>query len=290
MSSYNRYSHHARRALSHARLLTARFHQPRVDTGHLLAGVALSKGSIGHSVLTALQVDPDRAVAALQSLTMPLGEPIDDPPYDAALDIALDFAADESGWLGHHYIGTEHLLLGITRTNVGNASDLLRLLDIPPEQVRNRVRRVLYEGAEEYNLELTRRDASLSELSRRVINAAEQKAVSLDHETVGLGHLILVMLRERRSFISRVLQALGLDEARAQSALDQREETALVSIEETLLQAVEYAQDMGSHYTGTEHLLIALTMNAQGAAALNELGISASALLDAIEEQLARNE
>ena len=53
---------------------------------------------------------------------------------------ALLLAEDESDWLGNHYIGTEHILLGITRTNVGNAVRLLKLVDITPEQVRRHVR------------------------------------------------------------------------------------------------------------------------------------------------------
>jgi ATP-dependent Clp protease ATP-binding subunit ClpA len=286
MTSYSRYSHHARRALTHASLLATRFRHPRVDTGHLLVGVLLAQGSIGHAVLIDLELNAEQASLHLQMLTMPLDEAIESPPNDAALDIALELAADESNWLGHHYTGTEHLLLGITRTNVGNASDLLRRLNVPPEQVRNRVRRALTNGVTEYNLQHARRSARLSELSRRVINAAEQYAVALDHQTVGLGHLLLVLLRERRSPASVILRDNRLDENALQAALDAQEADVLVSIEGVLAQSVEYARDVDSHYTGTEHLLLAVVMDTHGADLLRRFGVSVALVEQSLTEQL----
>jgi ATP-dependent Clp protease ATP-binding subunit ClpA len=289
MTNYSRYSHHARRALTHAGMLVVRYRHPRVDTGHLLVGVMLAKGSIGHAVLEELHLNAEHAAQHLEELTISGGEPLENPPNDAALDIALELAADESTWLGHHYIGTEHLLLGMTRTNLGNASDLLRLLNIAPEQVRNRVRRALNDGLTEFNLQLARRNARLSELSRRVINAAEQMAVAFDHPTVGLGHLLLVLLRERRSLASSLLHSYALDEVRVQDALDALDAAALVSLEDVLMRAVEQAQDMDSHYTGTEHLLLALTLDAAGADLLREFDILPEALRQAVERKLRSN-
>lgn len=285
MARYSRYSHHARRALTHAGLLANRYHHPRIDTGHLLVGVLLTEGSIGHSVLTELKLNADMAAPRLASLTLPIDTPPEVISNDAALDIALELAADESSWLGHHYIGTEHLLLGITRTNVGNASDLLRLLSVQPEQVRRRVRRALSDGMTEFSLQLARRNARFSELSRRVLNAAEQIAISLDHQTVGIGHLLLVLVRERRSLPSMLLQR-DLNEDQLEHDLYQRHPVLLVNVEGVLNLAVEHAQSLGSHYTGTEHLLLAMTLDATGAEILRVYGAKPDALRQVVEEQL----
>lgn len=285
MARYNRYSHHARRALTHAGLLATRYHHPRIDTGHLLVGVMLTEGSIGCSVLTELKLNADMAAPRLATLTLPIDTPPEIISNDAALDIALELAADESSWLGHHYIGTEHLLLGITRTNVGNASDLLRLLSVQPEQVRRRVRRALSDGLTEFSLQLARRNARFSELSRRVLNAAEQIAVSLDHQTVGIGHLLLVLVRERRSLPSMLLQR-DLDEDQLEHDLHQRHPVLLVNVEGVLNLAVEYAQSLGNHYTGTDHLLLAMTLDATGAEMLRAYGANPDALRQVVEEQL----
>lgn len=286
MSSFNRYSHHARRALTHAAMLVTRYHHPRVDTGHLLVGVILARGSSGHAILQELELQAAQAESFLKTLTVSLDEPVEVPQNDAALDIALELAADESSWLGHHYVGTDHLLLGITRTNLGNASDLLHLLGVPPEQVRNRVRRALKEGVTEYSLGLARRSARLSELSRRVINAAEQQAVALDHQTVGLGHLLLVLALESRSSISRILRDHSLSPERVRELLDAEDENALVNLEGVLIQAGEYAGDLGSHYTGTEHLLLALSTSDPGAKLLEGLDLSPETLRDILKQQL----
>ena len=289
MASYNRYSHHARRALTHAGLLVSRYHHPRVDTGHLLVGVLHTAGSIGYTVLTELGLSVETAEPNLAELTLALEKPPDDIANDAALDIALELAADESSWLGHHYIGTEHLLLGITRTNVGNASDLLRELDVSPEQVRRRVRRALSDGLTEFSLQHVRRNARYTELSRRVITAAEQIALSLDHEVVGQGHLILALNQEKRGMASRLLHISGLDAGAMQQALNAREALLLNSIEPLLDQAREIAENHSSHYTGTEHLLLMLTLDEAGSRALQEFGVDTEALSEAVHEQLQDN-
>mgnify|MGYP002713146123 CR=1 FL=1 len=288
MSSYNRYSHHARRALSHARMLVIEYHHPRVDTGHLLVGVMMTRGSIGYSILFDLNLNTEIAQPQLQSLVLPADPPPATPANDAALDTALALAADEAAWLGHHYIGTEHLLLGITRTNVGNAADLLLKLSVSPDQVRQHVRRALDFGLTEFNLQFARKNTRLSELSRRVINAAEQNAVALDHPSVGIIHLLQVLLTEQRSIIPKLLIEHGLTEAQLEPDLKQPDENALQSIEQVMLKASDLARNFGSHYTGTEHLMLALLMNDAGKNLLAKFDIPNQKLKEAIELQLQK--
>jgi ATP-dependent Clp protease ATP-binding subunit ClpC len=58
----------------------------------------------------------------------------------------LKFAVDEARRLGHHYIGTEHILLALVRVE-GVAMDVLRRLGVTPDQIRRQTRRVLNESA-----------------------------------------------------------------------------------------------------------------------------------------------
>ncbi len=73
------------------------------------------------------------------------------PPADK-IDLApdtqqvLEFAVDEARRLGHHYIGTEHILLALVRVE-GTAMDVLRRLGVTPDQIRRQTRRVLNESA-----------------------------------------------------------------------------------------------------------------------------------------------
>lgn len=288
--SYNRYSHHARRALSHAGTLVARLRHPFTDTGHLLVGVMETHGSIGWQILRDLEIDAQSAVDYLQTLSPTLDAPPEDILNADELNAALAYAADESAWLGHHYVGTEHLLLGITRTNIGNARELLRHLNVSPEQVRRRVRRALSDGAHELDLQSAKRNARLTELSRRAITAAEQMAVSLDHLTVGLGHLLLVMLMEERSPISALLREEGLDEFHLRQGLDAGDANLLVSIEVVLDRALDQAESLGSHFTGTEHLVLTLTADEVGRRLLIEQGMNPEAIRQRVRTQLQKRD
>ncbi len=57
----------------------------------------------------------------------------------------LEFAIDEARKMGHHYIGTEHLLLGLVRSE-GTAMEVLKKLGVTPDQIRRQTRRVLQES------------------------------------------------------------------------------------------------------------------------------------------------
>jgi Clp amino terminal domain, pathogenicity island component len=105
-----------------------------------------------------------------------------------------------------------------------------------------------------------RRSARLSELSRRVIRAAEQIAAAFHHPTLGLGHLLLALLLETRSPASILLQESGLDEIRLRNGLLERDPILLVNMDPILTQALI----SGSPYTGTEHLLLTFTLDPHG--------------------------
>lgn len=286
MPSYNRFSHHARRALTHAGLLVTDFRHPRVDTSHLFVGVMKTEGSVGHTVLMELGINLEDALYYLRTLTLSLDEIPTVINHDAALDMALDLAKDESAWLGHHYVGTAHLLLGMTRTNLGNASDLVRKLNVSPEHLRRRVKSVLSDGLTEFSIDSVRRNARFSELSRRVVTASEQLSISLDHKTIGVGHLLIAMTRERRGIVPILLRASGVEQQRLIEDMRSPSPALLTSIEPVLDKAVDIAESFSSHYTGTEHLLLALVLDEQYNYTLGAYGINVRGLKEAIIEQI----
>ena len=273
MARHHRYSHHVRRAISHAATLAQEYNHTRQDTAHLLVGVMLSEGSIGAEVMTRFDLPLPVARVYLKRLMTADDNRNHTPPRDDSFEKALDQAADEADWLDHHYIGTEHLLLGITRTNLGNAIRLLRLLDITPEQIRRRVRSAIRDGQAEFSLEAIRSNARLSELSRRVLNAAEQIAVSLDHPAVGIGHLLLALVDERRGVTSPFLRQSGLQpDSLRESVQQRRDERLLISLEPVLHEAVDRAEKLGSHYVGADHLLLVLASRSEGRLLLEQFG------------------
>ncbi|HLA41815.1 MAG TPA: Clp protease N-terminal domain-containing protein, partial [Aggregatilineales bacterium] len=171
--SDRRYSQHARRSLIRARRLAREFYHPAVETDHVVLGMLRTESSIGYRVLSEFRIDQIRAEGIVRGLySYQYNQRTDLPPFSRNLQSVLLYASDEAYWLGSHYIGTEHILLGLVRSGTGQLSNLLLQLQISSHQVRHSIRHVLSEGAYETNLEAVRRSARLSELSRRVLNGA----------------------------------------------------------------------------------------------------------------------
>lgn len=268
MALENRFSHHVRRALQHAEDLAAQYGHAKQDTAHLLVGVMMTEGSLGAQVLEIFDLPVPVARVFLKRLMSPQ-EAVQRPvPRDESFTKALEQAADEASWLDSHYIGTEHLLLGITRMNVGNAIHLLKLIDISPEQLRRRVRHLIMDGKGEFSLDTVRANARLSELSKRVLNAAGQKSVALDHPEVGIGHLLWALANERRGITSNYLQQGGLNITALKTLLEKGDSHLFVSMAKVVDEAITQAEKFGSHYVGADHLLLALTLITDGIALL----------------------
>ena len=261
-----------------------------VDTDHLLVGILCERGSLGSHVLTDLDIDLRRAeleVRVLHGMADPLAAPLE--LTDALLEV-LQLSAEESRGFGHHYIGTEHMLLALARSRAGGAADLLRTLAVSPDQIRRRVRLLLSDGVTELSIETAKRVARLSELSRRVLNAAAQLAAQDDTGPAGIDHLLLVLAREQRSQVSRILRDCGLDEITLAGTLHQRNvatvPTSGALLEDVIDHAVDRADHLGTHYTGTDHMLLALAENPHGAALLQRYGVNLGKLFEAIRRDL----
>lgn len=285
MARQHRYSHHSRRALQHAAQLASEYGHPFQDTAHLMVGVLMSEGSLGARVLEIYDLPVPVAKVYLKRL-LSSEEGKRPPPRTESLKKTLDIAADEAESLGSHYIGTEHLLLGITRTNLGNAIDLLKLLDMTPEQLRRRLRHMISDGHAEWSLETIRQNARLSELSRRVLNAAEQLAVKLDHPVIGIGHLLVALCNERRGITSSVLIQSGLDVERLNAEMGGASRLVFVSLENVLEEAINQAEKYGSHYLGADHILLALTLNSEAVDILTRFDVSVDRVRRLLQKHL----
>lgn len=287
-----RYSQFARRSLIHARLLTQKHRHPFIDTAHVLVGIWLTEGSLGYQVLQEFHIDRTQAEKTLIPLHPQQADMPKSPPYSESLETALLMAKDEARWLGHHYIGTEHILLGLVRAGSGQAPRLLRILKISDEQIRRRVRRLLSEDILEINLEAARRLARLSELSKRVLNATTRLADDLNYPAAGLPHLLLSLARERRSAVAHLLieSGLTLDKLTAdvENSSNRDAEKLALALDDVLDRAVDRAEALGTHYTGTEHILLALTLDHRGQALLSYYNVDVEWLQAHIRAELKK--
>jgi ATP-dependent Clp protease ATP-binding subunit ClpC len=104
-------------------------------------------GGVAGRVLRELGLEPERVQEMVERLTGTgtyRGGKLDLSPGTQQV---LENAVEEARRLGHQYIGTEHLLLGLVRYGEGVAMEVLRKLGVSPEQVRRQTRRVLQEGS-----------------------------------------------------------------------------------------------------------------------------------------------
>ncbi len=142
-----RFTQRARRVLSLAQEEAERLQHGQISTEHLLLGLMREDGGVAGRVLRELGLDPRRVeelvIRLSDSGSRAPGAPLD---LSAGTKKVLELAVDEARRMGHHYIGTEHLLLGLVRQQEGVAIDVLRRLGISPEEVRRQTRRILSES------------------------------------------------------------------------------------------------------------------------------------------------
>ncbi len=147
MPAMERFTQRAKRVLSIAHQEAERARHPSIGTEHLLLGLIEEEGGVAGRVLRELGLEPMR-VREMVMRVVGEGRSSGSNRLELAYETqqALEYAMDEARRMGHHYIGTEHLLLGLIRAE-GKGMEVLRRLGITPEQIRRQTRRVLNESS-----------------------------------------------------------------------------------------------------------------------------------------------
>ncbi len=147
MSGMERFTQRARRVLTLAHQEAERMRQSTISTEHLLLGLIQEEGGIAGRVLRDLGLEPERVQEMVERLSGVGQTRVEKIDLSPGVQQVLEYAIEEARRMGHHYIGTEHLLLGLVRSTEGKAMDVLRKLGITPEQIRRQTRRVLQESS-----------------------------------------------------------------------------------------------------------------------------------------------
>jgi hypothetical protein len=134
--------------------------------------------------------------------------------FDVAAKRALTLAQDEAQRLDHHYIGTEHLLLGLVREGDGLAARVLENMHVELHQVRTAVEAIIGRGQRPIPAAV-----GLTPRAKRVIELTVTEARRLGDDHVGTEHLLLGLLREGEGIAAGVLESLGLTLNRVDAAV-----------------------------------------------------------------------
>ena len=118
------------------------------------------------------------------------------------IEIAKEIAVE----LGHNYIGTEHILYGLTEEENGVASRVLENQGITPENVLEEIENLIGRDDEK---EIT--SLSFTPRTKRIIENAFVEARKLDSEYIGTEHILIGIMREADSIAVRIMLDLGIN-------------------------------------------------------------------------------
>ena len=254
-SRFEKFSERARRVLSLAQEEAQRFNHNYIGTEHILLGLVRETDGVAAKVLSNLGIELSKVRSAVEFI-IGRGE------RSGAGDIGLtprakkviELAVDEARRLGHYYIGTEHLLIGLMREGEGVAAGVLESLGVSLDKIRTETNRVLSQNLKQgqgSGARSTTRTPTLDQLGIDLTAAA--RAGKLD-PTIGREKEIqrVVQILSRRTKNNPVLIGEpGVGKTAIVEALSQR----LVdgNVPSTLQNKRLVTLDMGALVAGTKY-------------------------------------
>jgi len=123
-------------------------------------------------------------------------------------------AQQEARDLGHNYIGTEHLLLGLLREEDGLGARTLASAGVTLEDARARVEQIIGRGEGQSTGQIP-----FTPRAKKALELALREAMGLGHNYIGSEHVLLGLTRANENVACRVLRELGVDAESLRSRL-----------------------------------------------------------------------
>ncbi|MEB3226331.1 MAG: ATP-dependent Clp protease ATP-binding subunit [Synechococcus sp.] len=115
-------------------------------------------------------------------------------------------AQEEARRLGHNFVGTEQILLGLIGEGTGVAAKVLRSMGVNLKDARIEVEKIIGRGSGFVAVEIP-----FTPRAKRVLELSLEEARQLGHNYIGTEHLLLGLIREGEGVAARVLENLGVD-------------------------------------------------------------------------------
>ncbi len=148
MAQFDKFTERARKVLQLAQEEAQRFNHNYIGTEHLLLGLVREGDGVAARVLNNMGVQLPKVRSAVEFIIgRGEGAVIGDIGLTPRAKKVLELAVDEGRRLNHHYIGTEHLLLGLVREGEGIAAGVLESLGVNLEKVRAQVMQVVSQSS-----------------------------------------------------------------------------------------------------------------------------------------------
>jgi ATP-dependent Clp protease ATP-binding subunit ClpC len=142
---FDRFTDRARKVMGYARQEAERFNHDYIGTEHILLGLVKEGSGVAANVLENLDIDLEKLRLEVEKRVKhgPDTGTMGQLPFTKRARRVLDLAVEEAKGLGHKYVGTEHLLLGLLRDEEGKAAEVLQALGLRLEEVRREVMELL---------------------------------------------------------------------------------------------------------------------------------------------------
>lgn len=128
----------------------------------------------------------------------------------------LSLARDEAVRMHHAYIGTEHLLLGLTGDETSLAATVLTELGVDMERIRDTLEQIVSRGKPDAKIGP---DIPYTSRAKKVLELAMAEAREMNYAYVGTEHLLVGLLREEKGIGAQVLVGAGVTVALARAEL-----------------------------------------------------------------------
>jgi len=279
-----------------------RFNSEYIDTEHILLGLIKEGSGVGAAVLKNLNVDMAKLRSDVEKLMIP-GQDIvymGKLPHTPLAKNVIENAIAGARSLGHNYVGSEHILLGLMYETKGSvAAQVLKDQKLTYEQVRTEIVNLLSGGIRDDDEEkfVTFSFERFTDRARKVMALANQEAQRFNHGYIGTEHILLGLVKEGSGVGATVLRNFNLDIKKIRLEVEKYVQSGPKMVTHPLphtplaKKAIEYAFEeakaLKHNYIGTEHLMLGLMHENEGSIALvilKNLGIK----LDEVRSEILK--
>ena len=247
----DRFTKRARRVLTLAQEEALRLNHNYIGTEHLLLGLVREENGVAVKVLRELGIEPGQVVRAVER-TVGRGErpPFGKPTLAPRTKRVIELAVDEARLMGHHYIGTEHLLLGLVREGEGVAVNVLRGLGVNLDRLRTpTARNILQNQSQEKDKKKESKTPLVDQLGFDLTVAAEEHKLDPVVGRVNEIERVIQILSRRTKNNPALIGEPGVDMTAIVEGLAQRIIDG--DVPEPLLEKRVVMLDVGSLVAGT---------------------------------------
>ncbi len=252
---FDKFTDRARKVLTLAQDEAQRFNHNYIGTEHLLLGLVREGEGVAARVLENMNVELAKVRTAVEFIIGRGDRPVvGEVGLTPRAKRVIELAIDEARRLGHNYIGTEHLLLGLVREGEGIAAGVLESLGVNLDKVRHEVIRVLSQSSSAGPTAETKRASKTPTVDQLGINLTDAVRAGRSDPVIGREkeiERVIQILSRRTKNNPALIGEPGVGKTAIAEGLAQR--IVAGDVPETLINKRVLTLDIGSLVAGTKY-------------------------------------